>query len=279
MSTNSNVVGTCKEGRRGAGAGRQRRPRARWPPRSHRAYHGRGVLVPAWRRCALAPGSTHVHALLFPCWPFSPPLAATCTPAARRHALTSSLDLLMLESTLRRSSGTVTMPVLGSMVQKGKLAACAFPFSTMALNRVDCALSVAKHHERYVCFGIRRQRWLWLRALALARSWPPHVAASPCRRWAGPQCLLGGPHKPCLPCVRLVFHRESGVSVRLARGSGLQVDRGRWRPLSARRRHLNPRRPCGAATPNGAHADPASRLATVRSIACPVVPLPAECAC
>jgi hypothetical protein len=27
---------------------------------------------------------------------------------------------------------------LGSMVQKGKLAAAALPFSTMALNRVDC---------------------------------------------------------------------------------------------------------------------------------------------
>ncbi len=30
------------------------------------------------------------------------------------------------------------MPTLGSMVQKGKLAACALPFSTSALNRVDC---------------------------------------------------------------------------------------------------------------------------------------------
>jgi hypothetical protein len=29
------------------------------------------------------------------------------------------------------------MPTLGSMVQKGKLAAAALPFSTMALNRVD----------------------------------------------------------------------------------------------------------------------------------------------
>lgn len=32
---------------------------------------------------------------------------------------------------------TCTMPTLGSMVQKGKLAACALPFSTSALNSVD----------------------------------------------------------------------------------------------------------------------------------------------
>ena len=29
------------------------------------------------------------------------------------------------------------MPTLGSIVQKGKLAACAFPFSQIALNMVD----------------------------------------------------------------------------------------------------------------------------------------------
>ena len=45
--------------------------------------------------------------------------------------------LEMSASTCRRSSGTETMPVLGSMVQKGKLAACAWPFLTIALKRVD----------------------------------------------------------------------------------------------------------------------------------------------
>ena len=47
----------------------------------------------------------------------------TCT-----HTHTCSLE-----------SGTVTMPVFGSIVQKGKLAAAALPFSTIALNSVDCA--------------------------------------------------------------------------------------------------------------------------------------------
>lgn len=52
-------------------------------------------------------------------------------------ARTVSFDLEMPLSCCRRASGTVTMPTLGSMVQKGKLAAAALPFSTMALNRVD----------------------------------------------------------------------------------------------------------------------------------------------
>lgn len=39
-------------------------------------------------------------------------------------------DLLRSESTLRRGSGTATVPTFGSIVQKGKLAAWAFPFST-----------------------------------------------------------------------------------------------------------------------------------------------------
>jgi hypothetical protein len=51
---------------------------------------------------------------------------------------TVSLDLLILLSSDSRGSGTVTMPTLGSIVQKGKLAAAALPFSTMALNSVDC---------------------------------------------------------------------------------------------------------------------------------------------
>lgn len=36
------------------------------------------------------------------------------------------------------------MPTLGSMVQKGKLAAAALPFSTMALKRVDYSSSSDK---------------------------------------------------------------------------------------------------------------------------------------
>jgi hypothetical protein len=49
-----------------------------------------------------------------------------------------SFDLLILLSSDSLGSGTVTMPTLGSIVQKGKFAAAAFPFSTIALNRVDC---------------------------------------------------------------------------------------------------------------------------------------------
>lgn len=46
------------------------------------------------------------------------------------------LDILPRIS--KRRSGTATMPMLGSIVQKGKLAAWAFPFFTRALKRVDC---------------------------------------------------------------------------------------------------------------------------------------------
>jgi hypothetical protein len=62
-----------------------------------------------------------------------------CAVVCCMHQLpTSVLLLLMSLSTCSLLSGTVTMPVLGSMVQKGKLAAAALPFSTMALNSVDC---------------------------------------------------------------------------------------------------------------------------------------------
>jgi len=39
-------------------------------------------------------------------------------------------DLPRSLSTPSRGSGTATMPTLGSIVQNGKLAACALPFST-----------------------------------------------------------------------------------------------------------------------------------------------------
>merc|ERR1719310_2768183 len=46
-------------------------------------------------------------------------------------------DLLISASFLSRSSGTATMPVLGSMVQNGKLAACACDSCMSALKSVD----------------------------------------------------------------------------------------------------------------------------------------------
>ena len=49
----------------------------------------------------------------------------------------------MLQHTCSRSSGTATMPMFGSIVQKGKLAASALPFSHMALNSVDCMQQVS----------------------------------------------------------------------------------------------------------------------------------------
>ena len=45
--------------------------------------------------------------------------------------------------TSSRGSGTATRPTFGSMVQKGKLAACALAFSESALNRVDCKIGNA----------------------------------------------------------------------------------------------------------------------------------------
>jgi len=45
--------------------------------------------------------------------------------------------LQILLSTFKRSSGTATIPVFGSIVQKGKLAAVALALATKALNKVD----------------------------------------------------------------------------------------------------------------------------------------------
>ena len=46
-------------------------------------------------------------------------------------------DLAMTASLSRRASGTATSPVLGSMVQNGKFAACALAVRVRALNSVD----------------------------------------------------------------------------------------------------------------------------------------------
>jgi hypothetical protein len=43
----------------------------------------------------------------------------------------------MVAKTSRRGSGTATTPTFGSIVQKGKLAACALPPSQSALKSVD----------------------------------------------------------------------------------------------------------------------------------------------
>ena len=46
-------------------------------------------------------------------------------------------DFAMFESLSNLSSGTVTTPMFGSIVQKGKFAACAFLDFVRALNSVD----------------------------------------------------------------------------------------------------------------------------------------------
>lgn len=63
----------------------------------------------------------------------SPWLAPFTRPAISTNSMdagTVRWDLLRSERTFKRESGTATMPTLGSIVQKGKLAAWAFPFST-----------------------------------------------------------------------------------------------------------------------------------------------------
>ena len=50
---------------------------------------------------------------------------------------TICLDWEIFASTYNLSSGTETTPILGSIVQKGKLAASALALATRALNRVD----------------------------------------------------------------------------------------------------------------------------------------------
>ena len=77
----------------------------------------------------------------------SPLLAPFTRPAMSTNSTvvgTVAAELLSRLSTASRSSGTATTPTLGSMVQKGKFAAWALPFSQSALNNVDC-----EHGERW----------------------------------------------------------------------------------------------------------------------------------
>ena len=71
----------------------------------------------------------------------SPLLAPFTRPAMSTTSTlvgTVATELFRRVSTASRSSGTATMPTLGSMVQNGKFAAWALPFSQRALNSVDC---------------------------------------------------------------------------------------------------------------------------------------------
>ena len=70
----------------------------------------------------------------------SPWLAPFTRPAISTNSTrvgTSSFELEMAESLAKRGSGTATTPTLGSIVQKGKLAAWAWALATRALKRVD----------------------------------------------------------------------------------------------------------------------------------------------
>ena len=53
------------------------------------------------------------------------------------RAGTAFADLAIAASRSSRASGTFTSPTFGSMVQKGKFAACAAAVRVSALNRVD----------------------------------------------------------------------------------------------------------------------------------------------
>lgn len=66
----------------------------------------------------------------------SPLLAPFTRPAMSTNSTEVGiivLELVMLLSTCRRGSGTATLPTFGSIVQNGKLAASALPFSHRAL--------------------------------------------------------------------------------------------------------------------------------------------------
>ena len=73
-------------------------------------------------------------------FPKPSPLEAPLTkPAISTISIVFGCTLLGLtnsESLVNLSSGTVITPILGSIVQKGKLAACAFAFDKQ-LNKVD----------------------------------------------------------------------------------------------------------------------------------------------
>mmetsp|Transcript_3112 Transcript_3112/g.8671 ORF Transcript_3112/g.8671 Transcript_3112/m.8671 type:complete len:231 (-) Transcript_3112:153-845(-) len=69
--------------------------------------------------------------------PFDAPATNPAMSTNSSVAGTIFCELFSFPSCSRRGSGTPTTPTLGSMVQNGKLAACAAPFSTMALKSVD----------------------------------------------------------------------------------------------------------------------------------------------
>src|SRR3569623_1223514 len=70
----------------------------------------------------------------------SPWLAPFSRPAMSTKLMRAGMicaDLAITASLSRRASGTATSPVLGSMVQNGKLAAWALAVRVRALNSVD----------------------------------------------------------------------------------------------------------------------------------------------
>ena len=77
----------------------------------------------------------------------------------------------------RRGSGTATSPTFGSMVQKGKFAACAAAVLVKALNSVDFptlgrpTIPILKP----IASDLRDARWLPSRAKCAAGQWPEAV--------------------------------------------------------------------------------------------------------
>ena len=118
----------------------------------------------------------------------------------------------MAESLAKRGSGTATTPTLGSIVQKGKLAAWAWALATRALKRVDLptlgsptipALSMAEiYPRRRTQFGRRPGRLDCIARSAIPVAMPqaaapsrealpvgPGTPAGLLRRWRGPRWL------------------------------------------------------------------------------------------
>ena len=77
---------------------------------------------------------------------------------------TTLTDLFIRPSMSSRGSGTFTIPKLGSMVQKGKLAACAAAEPMRALKRVPVIVSMNFPEQLLIAYFFphsagRRFRW------------------------------------------------------------------------------------------------------------------------
>ena len=87
--------------------------------------------------------------------PFDAPLTSPAISTISQVAGTILLGFIISASCVNRSSGTVITPTLGSIVQKGKLAACAFA-DERQLKSVDFPTlgspTIPHFNDIYFCF-------------------------------------------------------------------------------------------------------------------------------